>query len=105
MYDISKVNLAGKDAGIVSFDFTCNKKNTKPRLELYWSADNYAISEKTVIRFNVHNGHVIVPLDAMPRWLASQHIKKIRIDLQKQTDCKVFSIKNLKLGQRKLNDK
>jgi hypothetical protein len=103
VYDISKYNLAGKDAGLLSFDFTCDNKNAKPKLELYWSADDYGITEKTVVRFNVHNGHAIVPLDAMPRWMNARHIKNVRIDLQNQTDCKVFSIKNLNLNQRVLN--
>ncbi len=104
VYDISKYNLSGKDAGLLSFDFICNNKHKKPKLELYWSADDYGFTEKAVVRFNVHNGHVIVPLDAMPRWINAKHIKNVRIDLQKHTDCKVFSIENLKLNQRLLND-
>lgn len=103
VYDISKYNLSGKDAGLLSFNFTCDNKNVKPRLQLFYSADDYAITPKTVVTFTVSNGPIIVPLDVMPRWISAKHIKKIRMNLYKQTDCKVFSIENLKINQRILN--
>lgn len=105
VYDISKQNISGKEAGLLSFDFTCNRKNTKPRMQIFWSADDYSTSEVTSVHFNVHNGHVTVPLDAAPRWLSAKHIQNIRIDLADKNACQTFSIKNLSLGQRILNDK
>ena len=105
VYDISQHVISGSDAGILSFDFLCDKENTKPRMQVFWSADDYGITEKTSVRFNAHNGHVIVPLDAMPRWISAGQIKQVRIDLQNHTDCNVFSIENLKISQRILDVK
>lgn len=105
VYDISQHVISGSDAGILSFDFLCDKENTKPRMQVFWSADDYGITEKTSVHFNAHNGHVIVPLDAMPRWISAGQIKQVRIDLQNHTDCNVFSIENLKISQRILDVK
>jgi len=105
VYDISQQVISGNDAGILSFDFSCDKENTKPRIQVFWSADDYGISEKTSVHFNAHNGHVILPLDVAPRWLSAKHIKNIRIDLSDKNSCQIFSIKNISLGQRILDDK
>jgi len=105
VYDISQQVISGSDAGILSFDFTCDKENTKPRMQVFWSADNYEMNEVTSVHFNVHNGHVILPLDVAPRWLSAKHIKNIRIDLADKNSCPIFSIKNLSLGKRILGDK
>ena len=105
VYDISKENISGDKAGILSFDFQCDRKNTNPRLQIFWSADDYGITEATSVKFNVYNGGIIVPMDAAPRWLSAKHIKNIRIDLDNANACKIFSIKNLSLGQRILDDK
>lgn len=100
VYNISQYNLSGKEAGLLSFDFTCN--NIKPKLEVYWSADANPMTEKAVVRFNADSGHMIVPLDAMPRWLNAKHLTKIRIGLPNQYTCKIFTIKNVDLSQRAL---
>jgi len=105
VYDISQQFISGSGAGILSFDFSCDRRNAKPRIQVFWSADDYGITEKTSVYFNAHNGHVILPLDVAPRWLSTKHIKNIRMDLVDKNACQIFAIKNLSLGQRILDDK
>jgi len=105
VYDISQSHISGKNAGILSFDFACDNDKAKSALQVFYSTDIHPIEENTSISFIVHNGHVMVPLDAMPSWYMSKYIQQIRIDVQNPTEYGVFTIKNIKLNQRILNDK
>jgi hypothetical protein len=99
-YDISKLNLKGRDAGIISFDFTCEKIQGTPVIELYWSSPSNPESELTVVRLDGHNGRLIVPIDAMPAWLLAPHILSVRFDVQDCASCGAFKIENIRFLQR-----
>lgn len=106
VYDISDFNISGKQAGILSFDVKCkNSDDGKPVLQVFYSTEANPFEEKTSARFAAHNGHVMVPLDAMPRWYLAKQIKKIRIDIQNPNKCSLFTIQNVSLNQRILNAK
>lgn len=103
-YDISAKNLSGGNAGMLSFDFIASDSRKNPVVKVYWIADGYGVSEAASVKFNVHNGRVIVPLDVAPRWMTAKHIKTVRIAIENIEEGQVFSIKNISLGQRILGD-
>lgn len=99
-FDISGWHLSGRNAGIVSFDFTCDKIGPSPKIEIYWASSENAESELTVVRLEGRNGHLIVPMDAAPAWLLAKNILSIRFDVQDQNSCSVFKIENVNFFQR-----
>ena len=99
-YDIQSLDIQGYKAGLLSFDFYCSDSKTQPVLELYWSSPNNSESEDTVLRFNGHNGKLLVPLDIDPSWLLSRKILSIRLDIMEGKKCQKIKITNLILHQR-----
>lgn len=100
-FDISDMNISGKNAGILSFDFECDKSQSNPVLELYWESNKYQETGDTGLIFNSHNGKLIIPLDSVPSWLLAEHILSIRIDVQDKNSCNKFQINNIYLWQRR----
>ena len=101
IFDISSLDLSGRDAGLLRFDFTCTGKSTEPRIQVFWWGDDHVGPfEASSVRFTADNGTLIVPLDASPFWLTLKKIKGIRIDLDNATACSAFSIKKMGLFQR-----
>lgn len=99
-FNISDWNLMGREAGVLSFDFSCEQHGPDPILELYWASSQNNESEQTVLRFNGVEGRLIIPLDADPAWLLADKIKSIRLDIANHRSCRSFSIDNIKLFQR-----
>ena len=101
VFDVEKLNLNGRAAGILTFDFSNDSQHKPVILEVYWGSRSTGTpSENTVVRFSAKQGKVVVPLDAAPRWLLAEGIKTIRVDLADPVPCSTFSISNVTLSQR-----
>lgn len=102
-FDISDLNLAGTDAGLLRFSFSCINRSSKPRIQVFWWGDDHnGPFEVSSVRFTADDGTLIVPLEASPRWLATKHVKGIRIDLDNASACTSFNVKDISLLQRHL---
>ena len=100
IYDISSLNLSGRDAGLLVFKFEACRREPKTKLNIRWED---ALTRKDdapmSVSFTVDNGWQIVPLDATPRWLLADRLKKIQIEVPSSV-CARFSISDVKLFQR-----
>jgi hypothetical protein len=100
-FDISSINLSGREAGILRFDFTCLNQSATPRIQVFWWGDSDNGRDETLsIRFTADNGTLIVPLDATPLWLMLKRVKGISIDLDNASACDAIKINNVRLMQR-----
>lgn len=99
-FDISAWKLAGRDAGILAFDFECEAAGSAPVLEIYWATDVNAESELTVTRFDGKDGRLLVPMDAAPAWLLARELRRIRFDVRASDSCRMFRIGNIAFLQR-----
>jgi len=101
VFNVEKLNLNGRDAGVLAFDFSSDSRRAPVILKIYWgSRSTGAPSENTVVHFSAKQGKLIVPLDAAPRWLLAEGIKTIRVDVAEPAPCSTFSISNITLFQR-----
>lgn len=101
VFNVEKLNLNGRDAGVLAFDFSSDSRRVPVILKVYWgSRSTGAPSENTVVHFSAKQGKVIVPLDAAPRWLLAEGIKTVRVDVAEPAPCSTFSISNVTLFQR-----
>jgi hypothetical protein len=99
--DISSLNLAGHDAGLLRFDFTCTDKSAEPKMQVFWWGDAHdGPFEASSVKFTADNGTLIIPLDASPLWLTLKNAKGIRIDLDNGSACGAFFMENIGLFQR-----
>ncbi|MEO5378187.1 MAG: hypothetical protein H7832_10465 [Magnetococcus sp. DMHC-6] len=98
-------SFSGQIAGLLSFDFICQQGESVNNLVVSWHHDGLEDQDKkptddpNQLRFSAKNGHLLVPLDAAPRWLYQDDIKYL--DLFVESDCQSFSVKNAALLQRK----
>ncbi|CAG9177798.1 hypothetical protein CURE108131_05475 [Cupriavidus respiraculi] len=99
-FDISSWGLAGRQAGIVGFDFSCEAAGPPPVIEFYWATDRTDESEGTVLRFNGRSGRILVPVDSAPAWLLAKQIRRIRFDVGSPESCRSFRVDNIRLNQR-----
>jgi hypothetical protein len=99
-FDISSWNLVGREAGIVTFDFSCGNSNTKQLIDIFWGAPGTGPKEPTVVRFVAQNGRLVVPLDAAPRWLLAKGISSLGFAIAEPAQCTEFSLTNIQLWQR-----
>jgi hypothetical protein len=104
-FDVGRWNLSGREAGILTFDFSCESGETKPQLEVFWGTRATGPNESTVVRLTAQNGHLVVPLDASPRWLLAKEISSLGFGITDPAQCRAFSIINIKLWQRTSVDK
>ena len=105
VFNLASFEIDGLDAGVLSFKFSCfSQSNNKPKLAIYWSDSLTGINEMNVVRFNAHNGHLLVPLDTLPRWILAKKLSQLRIDLENSGVCKSFEISEITVNQRKLHD-
>lgn len=101
-FDVSGLEVSGRGAGLLRFDFSCFGQRAEPRLQVFWWGDDQpGPTEAASVRFTAENGVLIVPLDAYPRWLALQKVVGIRFDLDSAAACDAISFQNLSLFQRK----
>jgi hypothetical protein len=99
-WDLSSPALAGKAAGILTFDFACHDGSGTIPLEIRWAAAGASPDHTTTVRF--HGGRrLAVPLDAAPRWLLSPAMKLLEIRLAETAGCRRFSVRNVTLWQRR----
>ncbi len=100
-------DLAARDAGILSFRFSCwADHEVAPQLEIFFSGDDMPDPRPQMRIVTVpRNGTMLIPLDAYPRWLRLEHAKQIRFDLSSQSVgtalCDGFEISNVQLYQRR----
>jgi len=97
--DVEDLGLSGEDAGLLVFDFDCEKPGVKA-MELFWKTADQAFAPERRLQFNVANGRVIVPLDPEPRWLLSPQLQRLRLDMRDAGGCKRFRLANLRLMRR-----
>lgn len=105
-YIVFKVdkNISGADAGILSFEFNClDSKKGLNYFEIYYQDENKNFNEATVLRFSSNNNINIVPLEYEPKYLNLKNMDKIRIDLASNSDCKRFSIKDVRLYKKNID--
>ena len=101
IFDISALNVSGRNSGLLKFDFNCIEKRSESRLQIFWWGDERdGPFEASSVRFTAENGTLIVPLDASPWWLGLRHVKGLRFDLDNASTCRAFSIKNIFLYSR-----
>jgi hypothetical protein len=100
-FDLSASKIAGKDAGLLSFDFSCPDKTAEPRVRVFWWGDDQeGPSEAASTRFVADAGPLIIPLDAFPRWITLKLVKGISIHLDNASACSSFGIRDIWLNQR-----
>jgi len=96
--DVSSLNLNGREAGLLAFDFTCQKRS-KGKLAIRWESASAPTDPEAVVKLTPRNGKQIVPLDAAPRWLLAKDIKTLKFEPFDEA-CTEFSVSNFSLYQR-----
>ncbi len=100
-FDIADRKLSGRQAGIVSFDFSCAVRGAMPTLVLRWATSKMPEGATNSFRFQGRQGHLIVPVDSAPSWLLAGRIDSLRIDVEGNTaGCETFSLRNIELSAR-----
>ncbi len=92
--------LAGKDAGVLAFDFDCAGATGVVPLVVTWTSASEAPDPAARILFK-SGRRVAVPLDAAPRWLRSQPTT-LYVSLSQPAACSSFSVRNIGLWQRRI---
>lgn len=102
VFDISGLDISGKDAGLLRFEFSCLNKKFEPEIQVfYWGDDQPGPTEVASFRFTADDGVLIVPLDAYPRWLTISKVSGLRLDLANANACATIRISNVELYQRR----
>jgi hypothetical protein len=102
IFDVSKLGVNGRNAGLLKFDFKCLDETAEPRMQVFWWGDHRSGPHEALsVRFTANNGTLIVPLDASPWWTGLRHVKGMRIDLDNPSACRAFDIENIALYRRK----
>jgi len=100
-YDISKANLSGKDAGLLSFEFSCEDPSASPMVNIYWASSGNPEGAQTVFSFKGESGHLIVPVDSAPAWLLASKLLTLRFDIEEGAEtCTKFKLQNIELMRR-----
>ena len=98
--DLAKYNVAGKSAGLLKFDFSCEGL-PNPKIQIFWWGDDMQGADQAQsLIFTAGTGTMIIPLDAYPGWLGMKQVKGIRIDLGTADACHMLSIRRASLNQR-----
>jgi hypothetical protein len=97
---VSSPLASGAEAGMLSFDFTC-EGGGGAIMDITWSD---AAGLTRPVRLSARDGHLIVPLDASPRWLLAERIASIRLSLI-APKCTRFTIRDAALSQRRVVDR
>ena len=94
-------SLRGKDAGIFAFDLHCAKRDAAPIFDLRWREAGTPMPTENSVRFQAASGHLLVPLDAMPRWLNAEKIQGLTLAIIEGGSCEIFNVENAGLYQRR----
>lgn len=100
-FDLQQMDLRGRDAGLLQFEFSCEGSRTRPVLGIAWSEEGGAFDPSAALKISGVKGIAIVPLDSAPRWLLSKRISNLRLTLPEASGCATFTLKNVLLAQRK----
>ena len=99
-WDLSPA-ATGKDAGILTFNFSCAAEAKDRALEVRWAAPGAQPDALTTVRF-IAAPRVVVPLDAAPRWLLAPAIGSLEIRVSDPGACRQFSVSDVALWQRNI---
>jgi hypothetical protein len=101
LFDLSGLELSGRDAGLLKFDLSCAERKTDIRLRIsWWGDDRDGPFDSSRVTFTADNGALIVPLDASPWWLTLAKVKGLTLELEGPSACSSFKIENIGLYQR-----
>jgi hypothetical protein len=101
-FNVAASNLSGRQAGLLSFDFSCESPEAVPTIGLYWTTPKTSEGSTTFLTFRGHQGRLIVPVDSAPSWLLADRIDTVRFDIDGDSaGCKKFAIRNVELLARK----
>lgn len=98
--DLPAPGLNGRNAGLLQFHLMCHGPQTEPRLRVAWQNDADPVSPAAQLTFTAADGPLIIPLDAVPRWLNQTGINQISITLLNPGACSAINIKEIGLFQR-----
>ena len=101
---LSGLGISGADAGMIVFDFACERLfgAAEPEIVLSWVSDIAdGVSDSSTIRFYGATGRLVVPVDACPRWLKSRKITAVTLSLINPEICRSSRLYNIGLYQRK----
>jgi len=102
VFDISALGVAGRDSGLLKFDFNCIEKTSESRMRIFWWGDERdGPFDASSVRFTAENGTLIVPLDASPWWVGLREVRGLRFDLDNASACRAFSVDNITLYRRR----
>jgi hypothetical protein len=100
-FDISTLELTGKDADILAFDFARKSCGKSLILSLRWNdTNNVSGGKNTIIQFAGRNEKLLVPLDTVPRWLLANELQTFRFEVFEPESCSEISISNIEFFQR-----
>jgi hypothetical protein len=100
-FNLETLNLNGRDAGILAFDFVGKRSRKAVTFNVHWESRSQSTPDAdSVVRFSAKSSKVLVPLDAAPRWLLAEGIKTLRLELAQPVPVSTFSITNVALFQR-----
>jgi hypothetical protein len=101
-FDLSGSNVSGRQAGLLSFEFSCESARAVPSLGVSWSASGRPEGAATFMTFLGRQGRLIVPVDSAPSWLLADRIDSIRFDVDGiVTGCETFAIRHVELLARR----
>ena len=96
--------VSGKDAGLLTFSYSCVDKKNEPIIRVSWWGDrDQAPLEYQSLKFSPLDGVNIIPLDAFPTWLNLSDVKGVKIALENPMACSHSLIKDVNLYQRSFN--
>ena len=95
------LSLDGRDAGLLTFDFSCPSAPERIGLEVTWGVNGSEPGGENRTQL-LSGAHLVVPLDAAPRWLLARSITSIRIRIMQPERCPTVSIGNLEFWQRRI---
>jgi hypothetical protein len=101
-FDLTPLNLRGRDAGLLRFALSCQNTRAKPLLTIQWTGETEAARGE--IQFDVRVGTSIVPVDASPRWLLSKHVQSVTLKIRQARGCSHMTLDNVELLQRLMAD-
>lgn len=100
-FDLSGSQLSGRQAGLLSFEFSCASPGAVPLVGVYWSTPGQPEGAATFLTFRGRQGRLIVPVDSAPSWLLAERIDSIRFDVDgSTTGCETFAIRDVTLLAR-----
>lgn len=100
-FDLQPQTISGAQAALLSFRFSCSDQQAEPRAQVFWWGDEHTgATEKDSIRFTLHNGQLIVPLDANPGLARLRNLHGLRIDIEPAESCRKFELEQVGLMQR-----